>query len=91
MRLPVDYAFLSPEVTALADDRVHSDVLTGLVGYLHAMGQKVIAEDVSSDGQLRALERLECFGYLPSESFSAHSGRGSLFGAPTGIGGADLG
>ena len=51
----------------------------------------VIAEDVSSDGQLRALERLECFGYLPSESFSAHSGRGSLFGAPTGIGGADLG
>ncbi len=93
MRLPVDYAFLAPEATALAGDRVHNGALAGLVSYLTGMGQAVIAEGVTSEGQRRALDSMECCGYLPSEAWCRQSGRGALWVNPddSETGGGDIG
>lgn len=82
LHLPIDYAFLSPQATALAGDRLRHNALSGLVAYLTGMGQAVIAEGVTSEGQLRLLDHMECFGYLPTETFLRHSGRGSLWLTP---------
>lgn len=94
LRLPVDFAFLSPEATALAGDRIHNSALSGLVTYLSGMGQAVIAEGVTSEAQRRALDSMECDGYLPSEALLKGSGR-QLWAAPAPLteetGGADIG
>lgn len=93
MHLPVDYAFLAPEATALAGDRVHNGALAGLVTYLTGMGQAVIAEGVTSEGQRRALDSMECYGYLPSDTWCRKSGRGPLWVTPGDFetGGGDIG
>ena len=94
-RLPVDYAFLAPEATALAGDRVHNGALAGLVSYLVGMGQAVIAEGVTSEGQRRALDSMGCCGYLSSGAWCRQSGRGPLRVTPgeatAQTGGGDIG
>lgn len=74
-----DYVFLSPELTALAEDRSNVGVLAAIIALLHTMGVGVIAEGVMSDDVIRELTAVECAGLIPSEGFNGE------FVLPTGI------
>ena len=74
-----DYVFLSPEFTALAEDRSNVGVLAAIVALLHTMGVGVIAEGVMSDDVIRELTAVECAGIIPSDGYNGE------FILPTGI------
>lgn len=67
--VPVDYVVLTPEVTALALDRNKTDVLPALVRFLRSMNVETIAAGVESDAAIKELNKMECFGILPSEDY----------------------
>ena len=66
----VDAVILSPEITALALDRNKPDVLSSLVRFVKSMNANVIAEGAATDDEIRELNKMECFGFIPSKDYS---------------------
>lgn len=68
--VPVDHVVLTPEVTALALDRNKEDVLPSLVRFLRSMNVQTIAAGVRDDAEIKELNKMECYGLLPVESYT---------------------
>ena len=65
-----DHVFLSPEITAMSQDRTKKGVLEAIIALMHTIGVKVIAEGVESDEAIRDLISVEAFGFIPSEGYT---------------------
>lgn len=69
MDLPIDVVVLSKELTALSTDRNKPGVLGAMIALLHTMGVSVVAEGAENDDQIRELTTVECFGFIPTDSY----------------------
>ncbi len=67
--IPVDMALLDEKTTALTNDRNKPNVVPTMIQYLKSMRVEVIANGVSDDDQVRALNRAECIGYTTAKDY----------------------
>lgn len=72
MNVPVDYALLDPDTTALVHDRNKPDVLNKFCQYLKSMHVLVFADGVENDSDIFALRRMDVRGVIPAESYSGN-------------------
>ena len=70
MKVTVDYAFLSPTVTALSSDRNKRGVFTALTGLLNPLRISAVLCGVKDDDTIRSATATECFGVIPSDEYS---------------------
>ena len=70
MKMPVDYAFLSPAVSALSRDRNKPGLFTALTGLLRSLRISAILCGVKNDDAIRDAIAAECFGVMPAEDYS---------------------
>ena len=66
----VDAVVLAPEITALALDRNKPGVLSSLIRFIRSMDVAIIADGANTDDEIRELNKAECFGFIPSKSYS---------------------
>ena len=74
MRVPVNYAFLSPEMTALTCDRNKSGLFTALTGLMRSLRISTVLCGVNNDDAIRDATAAECFGIMPSQDYSGQFG-----------------
>ena len=67
--VPVDYLFLSEELTALSGDRDKPGLFNALMSLLRAMRSEIVLCGVKSDDVIRDATAAECFGVIPSEEY----------------------
>ena len=70
MRVPVNYAFLSPEMTALSRDRNKPGVFTALIGLMRSLRVSTVLSGVESDDSIRDATAAGCFGIMPSNAYT---------------------
>lgn len=78
INVPVDYVLLDPAVTTLVDSRDKQTAVSSLIAFLRSMQIDVIGDGVYNDGQITALNRADCVGYIPSSGFHGTVRHGSL-------------
>ena len=66
---PVDYVFLSSEVTALSGDRDKPGVFTALMSLLRALRCEIVLCGVKNDDVIRDATASECFGVMPDAEY----------------------
>ena len=76
--LPFDYVLLSPVVTSLVTSRDKSTSALSFVSFLRDLHCEVVGDGVSSDDQITALSRANCFGYIPSSGYEGAVQHGRL-------------
>lgn len=76
--LPFDYVILAPWLTALAGTRSKGAQITGLLSFLRGLPCDIIADGVVTDEQITALNRADCFGYIPSAGYRGNVEHGRL-------------
>ena len=76
--LPFDMALLSPWLTSLVDSRSKAKSVISLVEYLRSLSIEVMGDGVYNDEQITALNRIDCFGYIPSSGYHGSVEHGRL-------------
>jgi len=69
-----DVAFTAAEVAKYVTDREKYAAVAPLINLVKGLGGKVIAENVSTDEELREFRMRDCFGFTPSESYAGSTG-----------------
>ena len=70
MKIPVNYVFLSPEMTALSRSRNKSGLFTALTGLLRSLRIDAVLCGVEDDDAIRDATAAECFGIMPSNGYA---------------------
>ena len=78
MTVPVDFVVITPEFTALADNRNKGSALMSLIGFIKSLQIEIIADGALNDEQIRLLSRQEVYGYIPSPLYVGSVFHGSL-------------
>ena len=61
-----DVVFMNDEFIGLINDRDHAAAVPAMIRYVKALGIAVIAEGIKDDDMLREMNKIECFGFIPS-------------------------
>lgn len=77
MAIPFDTVLIDPKMTVLVNDRNKDKVINSLIAYIRSMRIEVIGEGVLNDDQIRALNRADCMGYIPSVKYVGNEPHGS--------------
>lgn len=77
MVIPFDNVLIDPKMTALVNDRNKDKVIASLLAYIRSMRIDAIGEGVMDDDQIRALNRADCFGYIPSSDYNGSTVHGN--------------
>ena len=64
-----DIVFMDGDFINLINDRDHSAAVPAMIRYVKALGISVIAEGVKDDDMLREMNKIECFGFVPSSDY----------------------
>lgn len=67
--LPVDIVVLSPEITAIGQDRNKVGVLPALIRFVRSMNISVVAAGIETDDQIREMNKAECIGFIADENY----------------------
>ena len=78
LEIPFDYLLISPQLTALADDRDHGANITAFLAFLRGLPANLIGDGVLNDEQIISLSRADCFGYIPSSAYQGSVSHGRL-------------
>lgn len=70
MRVPVNYAFLSPEMTVKTRNRDKSGLFTALTGLMRSLRISTVLCGVDGDDAIRDATATECFGIMPSDGYT---------------------
>ncbi|MBO4594876.1 MAG: EAL domain-containing protein [Clostridia bacterium] len=70
MKVTVDYAFLSPDMTARLKDRNKEGLFTALTGLLRSLRVSTVLCGVKDDELIRDATAAECFGIMPSDDYA---------------------
>lgn len=70
MRVPVNYAFLSPEMIAKTRSRDKSGLFTAFTGLMRSLRISTVLCGVNNDDAIRDATAAECFGIMPSEDYA---------------------
>lgn len=76
--LPFDFVMLAPWMAPLTIDRSKRNAMESFLAFLRGLGCEIIAEGVKSDEQIKSLSRADCYGYIPSVSYSGEVQHGRL-------------
>jgi EAL domain-containing protein (putative c-di-GMP-specific phosphodiesterase class I)/GGDEF domain-containing protein len=60
VKLPIDYVKIDKNFIDSMEDEHYSALIKGLIDMAHSLGQKVIAEGVETEAQLRQLDQMGC-------------------------------
>ena len=66
---PVDFMFLSPEMTALSGDRDKPGLFNAIITLLRTLRASIVLCGVKTDDVIRDATAAECYGVMPDESY----------------------
>ena len=69
MKVPVDYAFISAEMTAVLRSRNKAGLFTAVTGLLRSLRIAAILCGIKDDDAIRDATASECFGIMPADDY----------------------
>ena len=69
LNIPFDYAILAPWLTVYSSDRAKGRKISEFISFLRTLSIGVIGDGVTEDDQMTALNRADCFGYMPAPDY----------------------